>query len=65
MRRAVVSIGAGGVLALTGVADAFTWYGVNGQNVVWPGATSVRYLYPGTFPPGTDIHDLMLSAMAE
>jgi len=65
VRRAVVSIGAGGVLALTGVADAFTWYGVNGQNVVWPGATSVRYLYPGTFPPGTDIHDLMLSAMAE
>lgn len=51
--------------ALGGRAHAFTWYGVNGQNVTWPGATSVRYLYPGTFPPGTEIHDLMLSAMSE
>lgn len=46
-------------------AHAFSWYAVNGQNVRWAGATSVRYLYPGTFPPETEIHDLILSAMAE
>lgn len=46
-------------------AHGFTWYGVNGQNVVWPGATSVRYLYPGTFPPGSPTHEQIISAMSE
>ncbi|MCB9842402.1 MAG: hypothetical protein H6812_04015 [Phycisphaeraceae bacterium] len=58
-------IAALGALVVASGAQAFTWYGVSGQNVVWPGATSVRYLYPGTFPPGSEIHELMLSAMGE
>lgn len=67
-RRSVGSRWFAAVAAIGGVAAAahgFTWYGFGGQNVLWPGATSVRYLYPGTFPPGSETHSLILSAMAE
>jgi len=41
-------------------ADGFSYFQVGGQNVIWSGAQSVRYLSPTTFPPGsvTELHYL-------
>ncbi len=36
----------------------FSYFQVNGQNIVWPGGQSLRYLSPSTFPPDSapDLH---------
>ncbi len=44
-------------------AHAFSWFQVGGFDVVWPGAESVRYLSPSTFPPGGETDILILESM--
>lgn len=44
-------------------ADAFSWFQLGGVDVVWPGATSLRYLSPSTFPAGADTDILIQEAM--
>jgi len=44
-------------------ANGASWYTLGGQIVRWSGNQSIRALSPGTFPPNTDIHDLILGSM--
>ncbi len=44
-------------------AQAASWYTVGGQIVRWSGKQSIRGLSPGVFPPGSDIHNLILGSM--
>ncbi|UCG16069.1 MAG: matrixin family metalloprotease [Phycisphaerales bacterium] len=44
-------------------SDGFSYFQSGGIDVVWPGAQSVRYLSPTTFPDGSDQQMLILGAM--
>lgn len=44
-------------------AGGYSYFQVDGANVVWPGAQSIRYLSPGTFPPGSIAELHYLAAM--
>ncbi|NOX57428.1 MAG: matrixin family metalloprotease [Planctomycetes bacterium] len=52
-----------GCLLSSDRTDAFTFFQVGGVTVVWPGALSVRYLSPSTFPEGSDPDRHYLAAM--
>ncbi len=43
--------------------EAFSWFQVGGVDVIWPGATSLRYLSPSTFPAGSDTDILIQESM--
>ncbi len=45
-------------------AWAFSYYQVGGQNVIWQGHQSIRYLSPGTFPVNSDPDLQYRAAMA-
>ncbi|MCP4593007.1 MAG: matrixin family metalloprotease [bacterium] len=41
----------------------FSYFSYGGVNVVWAGATSTRYLSPGTFPEGSEPDTFILASM--
>lgn len=55
--------GCGGLMALSDRAAGFSWFQFGGQNVIWTGAASTRYLSPSTFPPGSDPDTMILESM--
>ncbi|MHC4320472.1 MAG: hypothetical protein ACYS1B_18285, partial [Planctomycetota bacterium] len=70
MRGAACTFGVAllAAMVLVAVGDwavAFTYFGVEGQPVVWPGAESTRYLSPTAFPAGSEPDELYLSAMGQ
>ena len=44
-------------------AQGYSWFQYGAVDVVWVGGQSVRYLSPGTFPPGSDPFNHILAAM--
>ncbi|MFQ5490208.1 MAG: putative Ig domain-containing protein [Phycisphaerae bacterium] len=44
-------------------AGAYNWFQVGGVDLIWPGNQSARWLSPTTFPPNSDISNLMVNAM--
>jgi hypothetical protein len=57
---------AAAVLVVVGdSAVAYTYFGVEGQPVVWSGAQSTRFLSPTAFPPGSEPDELYLLAMGQ
>jgi len=63
LRRLAVSVAALGMVWFAGHrAPGYSWFQYGGVDVVWPGAQSVRYLSPSTFPPGSTPHTHYLAA---
>ncbi len=50
-------------LLTTSSALGASWYTIGGQIVRWSGKQSIRALSPSTFPPNSDIFDLILGSM--
>ena len=70
MRRTGRAIGLIVIAAILAIcpgerAPGFTYFGFGATPVVWAGASSIRYLSPTTFPPGSETDTLYLSAMGQ
>ncbi|MCB9855142.1 MAG: matrixin family metalloprotease [Phycisphaerales bacterium] len=68
MRPCIRSSSLFAIVALASFANvpslhAFSWFQAGSVNVVWPGAQSIRYLSPSTFPPGSETDVLILESM--
>ncbi len=62
--RGLLWVGAVGLIALPGSrSPAFTFFTYGGAVVTWPGAHSLRFLSPSTFPQGSVPEQLILEAM--
>ncbi len=55
--------GALAVLMACASARAFSHYTFGAATIIWPGATSTRYLSPSVFPQGSETEQLYLSGM--